>query len=149
MPTNVLIICIAGVAIILAVTGVASRARRTRIARFDSRELISVDQLCLAHFSNLPARTVTECLAMISRVTGINAGRLRPTDRFDMELKLPRGSFIAGEWDDIEDAIEKQYRQVKPHAKVLTIGDFVELMAVPCSIPTPPVPPLGVNDCKR
>jgi hypothetical protein len=128
MPTSILVLCFGGVGLALIVASVARRARKTRTACFDSREMLSIGQWCSAYFPNLPQQTVAECLATISRITGIDAGRLRPTDRFDAELKLPRGNFIAGEWDDVEDQIAKRCQHVQREAKVLTIGDYIELM---------------------
>ena len=132
MPTSLLVVSFVGAGLVIVATTVARRARKARIVQFDSRESLSIAELCRRHFSHFPQQTVTECLATISRVTGVDAGKLRPTDRFDRELKLPRGNFIAGEWDDLEDAIAKKCRQVQPEAKVLTIGDYVELMAATC-----------------
>lgn len=132
MPTSFLVLAITAVGLVIAAVTVARQARKTRIARFDSRESLSVGELRSRHFPHLPQQAVTECLTTISRVTGIDVGRLRPSDRFDVELKLPRGNFIAGEWDDIEDAIGKKGRQVQHEAKVRTIGEYVELVAAIC-----------------
>jgi len=137
MPTSLVVISLVGAGLAIAATAMARRARKARIAQFDSRESLSVGELCSRHFPHLPQQVVTECLATISRVTGIDVGKLRPNDRFDAELKLSRGNFIAGEWDDLEDAIAKRCRQVQREAKVQTIGDYVELMAATCSIPRP------------
>jgi len=127
-PTSILVLCATGVGLAAAVTCVARHARKARIVRFDSRESLSVEELCSKHFQHLPQQTVTECLAKISRITGIDVGKLRPNDRFDGELKLPRGNFIAGEWDDVEDDIEKRIPEAQRLSKALTIGDYVELM---------------------
>jgi hypothetical protein len=99
-----------------------------RVARFDSREVLTVSELCGRYFPQLPQEAVAKCLSTISRITGIEAGRLRPNDRFDVELKLPRGNFIAGEWDDIEDEIAERSRKLGRQRRVQTVGDYVRLV---------------------
>jgi hypothetical protein len=135
MPTSIVVLIAGGVGLIFAVASAARRARKVRINRFDSRESLSIDAWSAAYFPHLPRDAVAECLIRIGRITGIDAGRLRPSDRFDVELKLPRGSFIAGEWDDVEDDLARNGRQVQRQTKVLTISDYVELMGTERSFP--------------
>lgn len=136
MLTSILGLSCAVVGLTIAAATVARHARKDRIARFESRELFSVSEACRAFFPHIPRDTVAECLATISRITGIDARRLRPTDRFDVELKLPRGNFIAGEWDDIEDEIAKRCGQSPLQRKILTIGDYIALIGSTQSVPS-------------
>ena len=129
MPFSIFLLWIVVIMLAIAASSVAQRARKARISRFLSREILPISQWQSTYFPNTPKETIAECLATISRITGIDLGRLRPTDRFDKELKLPIGSFIAGEWDDIEDQIAKSRRHIQLEKKVLTIGDYIELMA--------------------
>lgn len=127
--TSILVLSAIGIGSGLAAIAVARRAREARVARFDSRETLSVSELCGRYFPQLPQEAVTKCLSTISRITGIEAGRLRPNDRFDVELKLPRGNFIAGEWDDIEDEIAERSRKLGQQSSVQTVSDYVQLLA--------------------
>lgn len=128
MLTSIVSLSCAVIGLTIATAAVARCARKARVARFESRELLSVSELCKAFFPDIPPDTVVKCLATISRITGIDAGRLRPTDRFKVELKLSRGNFIAGEWDDIEEEIAKKCGQVTLQRKILTIGDYIALI---------------------
>ena len=117
-------------AAVVAFGGLASallsrKANRNRVARFDDREDLSLPQLMAEHFSPYDCKIVEDCLARISAITGIAAGRLRPLDRFQGELKLPTGAFIAGEWDEIEEQIERSSNA----SPIENIADYVSVMA--------------------
>ena len=125
----IVVLCfIGGVVVLIGASLLVRRARNSRLTRFDSRESLSVTELCNACFPRVPPRIVGESLATISGITGIDVGKLRPADRFDVELKLLQGNYISGEWEEIEEAIAKQRYRVRRLASVRTIDDWVNLM---------------------
>jgi hypothetical protein len=127
------------IAVIIAITAgfcyaavaVTRRAQMARAARFDSREVLSIADWCRRHVRNFSEPSVARCLARVSSITGVEAGRLRPDDRFDVELKLPHGYFIAGEWDDIEDDVARALLASKHPRTVCTVRDYIEVVAAP------------------
>lgn len=103
---------------------VMRRARQMRIARFATRDPLSIDELSAAYFPGVPPEIVEACLEKISHETGIDASRLRPGDRFDVELKLPPGYWVTEEWADLDDDIRKLPRNQQPQSWPHTIGSM-------------------------
>ena len=118
MSMNVFFLCGCIVAAAIA-AWVHCQSQRKRLAIFATREVLSLTELHQAHFSDSERTAVLHCLATVSRVTGIDAGRLRPSDRFVEDLSLPSPSFVAGEWDDLDDELGNRCQHIH------TIRDYI------------------------
>lgn len=103
-------------------------AKRRRV-RFANREVLSMDAIYERFFGSkgLPKEAVVELWNEVARPLGIDPGRLRPTDRFDMELSPVE------EWDDdiveVHWAAERRLKKMGlkvDSTEVRTLGDYIE-----------------------
>lgn len=128
MPINILIICvIIGVLISLAVIS-SKKGLKSCVNRFSDRSSIDLEELRNDYFPDSSLVNLKEGLTAISKVTGIALGRLRPNDRFDGELKMPDGYFLAGEWDDLDEHIAELRTKSGSSKTIQTVGDYIELI---------------------
>lgn len=129
-----LIIVIAAGAIWIAIGG--RRADRTRLQRLSKREDLNFDLFYEERYRELgfdPER-VLEALNDVARAIDVPVTKIRPTDRFDVELAAERG----WEFDDgvavLSDRAErKRFRREKgttQRSKIETVDDYIRAIAV-------------------
>jgi len=96
------------------------KSRADRLARFKNRQILPLEQLARDFFPSIEPNTVISYLTKISVITGVPAGKLRPTDRFNVELSLQGYGFVAGEWDDLDSRIPGKSHTIQSIADYLT-----------------------------
>lgn len=125
------------VTMVLAVVGylyVQRKAKREMERRFDDREHLDIERVCdLFCQSGLTDRTmVRELIEHVAGVLSVSPSLLRPTDRFEFELKPPRGS----EFDSDRNTLlldlarlAKKRKQPLDTSSIKTLGDYLQAMA--------------------
>jgi len=128
-PTKLIVTAALIIFVVLAATLVFFQSKRDhqfRRDRLSTRDPITITQFNEQFVPNVDRETVEECLEKISKITGSPVNFLRPDDRFEVELALPKGGHLAGEWDDIEEHVimlEKvEGRQSPP---LSTVKDYI------------------------
>lgn len=109
--------------------------KRTRLKRFSDREVLSREDIYARYFrdSGLEKVTIVSVWEDVAKVLALPPEKLRPTDRFDQELRP------LSEWYHYDDNVEHLFAWALKSAKirgvtvnfdeVQTLGDFVTLMA--------------------
>jgi hypothetical protein len=105
MPVTLLIL-IAGGAAFLGTLAL----RRAKASRFASRLDLGNDDFFVKYYaaSGLPRDTVIRIRRLVADELEVPVGRLRPTDRFDQELRTAEG------WEEWDDGIEALRQLLAP-----------------------------------
>jgi hypothetical protein len=104
-----------------------------RIARFASRPNMRTEEIFLKFFSEcrLDPADFEAVWDLIAFHLGIPAGQLRPTDRFDSELKPEKGAELLDEIEDLTVFVraeaEKRGKQFDLY-RLHTLSDLVMLL---------------------
>ena len=109
--------------------------RSSRLSRFRDRENLSLEDIYARYFrdSGIEEETFFKVWQDAAKRLNLPMGKLRPTDRFDQELKpLPEWAY----YDDyVEVLLESAMKSTKRGgltiniAELQTLGDFVSIMA--------------------
>ncbi len=121
----------------LAVVGyfyVQRKAKLEMERRFDDREHLDIERVCdLFCQSGLTDRPmVRELIEHVAGVLSVSPSLLRPTDRFEVELKPPRGSEFDSERNTLLldlARLAKKRKQPLDTASIKTLGDYLRAMA--------------------
>ena len=124
-----------------------NRARiRDKRKRFSSRSVLSVDQIYADYFSKtgFPQDLVIELWLDLAKTLKLEAGRLRPDDRFDKELapSTKVGGFV-DELEDLHLRHQKRLRKfgIRPPEDWfwnLSLGEYITTMCAWLSAATVP-----------
>jgi hypothetical protein len=109
--------------------------RRQRFKRFEGRPDLSLDQIYTEFFAskNLPKELVRELWNEVSVALHLPPGKLRPTDRFDLELAAPKGWEFDDDIVDVQLASKRRLKQSGTQADlshIKTVADYVEFFCV-------------------
>lgn len=110
------------------------RADRARRCRFSDREDVSFDRFYSEHYEALgfDRERVRGALNDVAQAIDVPTTKLRPTDRFDVELAAERG----WEFDDgiavLASQVVKQGHKLggdgAKHPRVLTLDDYIRMV---------------------
>lgn len=116
--------------------------QKDRVKRLGERELLSMDDFCSRFYSgeDLPRERILDVLQDLSEALEIPAGKLRPNDRFLVELAPLKNT-----WGSIDDTdfslmlltkrLEKKYGVPIDMKAVKTIDDYIRAAS---SLPSDP-----------
>jgi len=94
-----------------------------------SRANLRMDEIYRQYYadSNIPQQAVEEAFTLVAQYVGVKRGRLRPADRFDDELKMPKG------WEGCDSGLAELLEDLEvmvPNTEhVRTVDDVVRLIA--------------------
>ncbi|MHB8734772.1 MAG: hypothetical protein ACYC6M_05655 [Terriglobales bacterium] len=123
------------------VAGTAS-LQKDRVKRLGERELLSTDDFCSRFYSgeDLPRERILDVLKDLSEALEIPAGKLRPSDRFLVELAPLKSTW--GPVDDTDfsvmvltNLLERKYGVRIEMKTIKTIDDYIRAA---CSLPSNP-----------
>ena len=105
--------------------------RRLRLKRFENRSDLSLDQIYGEFFAdrNLPKQLVCDLWTEVASCLGLPPGKLRPTDRFDQELVVPKGWEFDDDIVEVQWAAERRLKQSGAQAdlsQIKTVADYIE-----------------------
>jgi hypothetical protein len=103
-------------------------ARKAKVDRLAGRPEQTVHQIYQSFFSDtaIPEKRVAELWEELARVLELPAGKLLPTDRFEVELAPPKGYEFDDPIKDVKYLISKYSLRggVKPEA-IQTVRDYI------------------------
>lgn len=105
--------------------------RRERLKRFENRPELSWEQIYGEFFAgkNLPKALALELWSEVANSLGLPPGKLRPADRFDIELAPPTGWEFDDDFVVVYWAAERRLKRLGlrvEHSNVQTLADYVE-----------------------
>ena len=115
------------------------KARISMTARFSDREPLSEEQLYeLFNDSNNSHESslVLEILEHVASVLSVDKALLRPSDRFDCELKPPKGWEFGSDITSLSlllESLAKEKHLHIPPCSIKTLGDYMNVMINLCS----------------
>jgi len=101
-----------------------------KLKRFEGRERLSIKQIHDQFYPACEMETFTELWKEIASSAEVPPELLRPTDRFDKELGPVEGFRVAGEMEDLEEALMRrcEERQLDFHnVKAETVDDYIKI----------------------
>jgi len=104
------------------------QARKGKMSRFADRDDLSLHQIYHSHFSEtgVPEKRFVELWTELSRVLEIPAGKLRPSDRFDVELSPPKGFEFNDQINDVKYLIGKYCERTGASpTSIKTVSDYL------------------------
>jgi hypothetical protein len=116
--------------------------QKDRVKRLGERDLLSMDDFCSRFYSgeDLPRERILDVLRDLSEALEIPAGKLRPSDRFLVELAPLKSTW--GSMDDTDFSVmlltkrlEKKYGVPIDMKTIKTIDDYIRAA---CSLPSDP-----------
>lgn len=124
-------IVISGLAVAGGVIGWKFIPVQQKLKRFENRPDLSLDQIYGEFFvhKNLPKELVCELWNELSASLRVPAAKLRPTDRFDKELAVPKGWEFDDEILDVQWAAERRLKRSGVQSdlsQIKTVFDYVE-----------------------
>jgi hypothetical protein len=134
MVTTIVIASIFGVALCaIAAWRFESKRLQKKRSRFSDREKLSLDELYSKYFepTGLQKDVVVTYWQRVADTMGLEAGRLRPTDRFDSELRPVAGHLVEDEIADLNQffELEVKRRKLVVPGKPKTLGDLMNVLA--------------------
>jgi hypothetical protein len=103
---------------------------RQRRLRFAGREILSEDEIISRFYAqeNYPKGAVLREWHAVARAIGVDAGKLRPTDRFAEELALPGWRLDLGETDDgLESLAIEASRRLRSAQSTISLSELETL----------------------
>jgi hypothetical protein len=129
---------------VIVLTGVSPRlVRSKRLSRLREREILPFDDFYATFYfgSGLDKNSVVAALKSVSETLGLPAGLLRPTDRFDKELRPPAGYEACEGITHLDSGLDRMWRSrrsptgVLDRKPIVTLGDYItvycELLRLP------------------
>jgi len=119
--------------VVVAITAAVIWVRVERPIAFPGRSVMSLDQLYNLFYGDntVSPGAVREAFDLIGRIFGVPPGMLRPSDRFDGELRIAQGwSHYDSSIDAITDELRVACRgKTVDFSKVHTVDDVVRLIS--------------------
>ncbi len=135
-PTRMVgLVVVVGIGSLVAIASTVY-SRRERRTRFEARERLAMEEIFSRYYaeSGLTKDVVVRLWKECAETLGISAGKLRPTDRFDHELKgLDRLQITA---DSVSHLLEDAWIKAKragasfDATKLTTLDDLIRQLAV-------------------
>ena len=102
----------------------------TKHGRFDGREALSPDDIYERYFAGtgMPRERVVAVWLEIAQLLRLDAGKLRPSDRFDSELAPVEGHLVEDELSDIEDLLHRRFGRKYRECLPESMDDLVRLL---------------------
>jgi hypothetical protein len=130
MTTTVLAAVLIGIAVLAVLLWEIIPDRR-RLERFADRENLSLEALYGQYFaqSKLPKRLVFELWNEIAELLRVPPGKLRPSDRFDIELAPVKGWEFDDNTIEVHWAAQRRLKRLGADAditEIQTLRDYVE-----------------------
>ncbi|MHC4321712.1 MAG: hypothetical protein ACYST3_05495 [Planctomycetota bacterium] len=104
-----------------------------KIQRFSGRERLTLDEIYRSFYadSGIGEKKISELWVKIANILQLDAGKLRPTDQFDVELRPVEGHLVEDELVELnyflrDECINKGIPI--PKAKLKTLDELIRLL---------------------
>src|SRR5262249_37253376 len=101
-----------------------------KLQRFNGRERLPKKQNHHQVYPGYEMAQVAELTEEVASSVEVPAELIRPTDRFDGELGPVQGFEVAGEMEDLEEAMMRRCQRLKldpQNIKIETVDDYIRL----------------------
>ena len=125
------LLCAAGV---MATYLVMRQRLPLKLRRFKGREDLTIEQIHDSFYPSYEMETFMVLWREIALAVEVPPGLIRPMDRFDGELGPVKGFEVAGEMDDLLEALKLRCKQEHLNFRkvvVKTVDDYIRLFARP------------------
>ena len=132
LPIIVLLIVVLIIGVIIAYIIEAKRLVKKQ-NRFVEREVLDSREIFEMYFASTGYndKRVNYLWNRIADILHLEAGKLRPNDRFDVELAPVKGHFVEDELVDLEDFMRDECKvmsKVKPSLSLKTLDEFIRYL---------------------
>src|SRR5258708_32888587 len=103
-----------------------------KLKRFEGRECITIEKIHDEFYAGYEMGKFVELWNEIASAVEVPPGLIRPTDRFDAELRPVTGFRVAGEMDDLQEAFMRRCQKRRPEprsVRIETVDDYIRLFA--------------------